>query len=239
MSVKKTFCTSPETGRSIIVGGRTWRKLLREGTISNDNNHQNENVLYTVNEEEYENPEEVKEEVYRQKEKFKLKNTNKNKHPRVYKNKVIMGNNRLTTQEASRLTADAAVKVIDKIQNNEEEIPQNMTRDEAHDFLQGLIFDKMLSNKKKFINSRLEPSPKSNPRRIKIQKPELRRTVSFVNKLGTNFSEKPKKKLKPLKRVPKKKYIPEEEYEEEYEEEDPNQEYEEEYEYVEENINGP
>lgn len=203
-SNKKKFTVNPATGRSIAIGGRMWRKMVKSGIIENDsyertgNFPDSSNVLYTVNEDEYETEEQMKEEVYKQKERFIRQYCDPdasgyvpNKRPMVYKNKVIMGNNKLTTEEVSKRTADAAIEVIDQIQNNEEQIPQNMTRKEAHDYLQGLIFDKMISNKKKFVNSRLEPVVRKEPeqRRVKIKHSTVER----------------KQKLKPLKRVPKRK----------------------------------
>ncbi|NQY54598.1 MAG: hypothetical protein HRT42_13620 [Campylobacteraceae bacterium] len=59
-------------------------------------------------------------------------------------------------QEVSERTANSALDIIDAIQNNELEIPSNMTRTEARDYLQKLIFEKMMSDKKKFVNKNLE-----------------------------------------------------------------------------------
>lgn len=237
----KKFTINPKTGRSIAVGGRMWRKMVKQGVIDNAN-YEKPNVLYTVNEDEYIRPdgsgvdkEQVKEEVYRQKEKFTIANKDKHRRPMVYKNQVIMGDNKLTTQEASQLTADAAVEVIDDIQNNEEQLPPNMSRDEAHEYLQGMIFDRMLTNKQKFINKRLQPT---RPKR-QLQ-PVLKRAVTNVNKRPRdkpklNIRTKPKANriatLKPLKRVPKKKLEPEPIYVDEVDCFDQDQEQHQ-YEYV-------
>ncbi len=210
--LKKKFTVNPKTGRSIEVGGRMWRKMVKQGVIDNDS-YEKPNVLYTVNEDEYDNEEDVKKEVYRQKEKFTIANKDRARRPMVYKNQVVMGDNKLTSQEASRLTADAAINVIDDIQNNEEQLPPNMTRDQAHEYLQGMIFDRMLANKQKFINTRLQPS-----RGKRQLQPVLKRAVTHIDTRDEprrNIRTKPKTNLKPLKRVPKKKVEPV--YEEEYE----------------------
>ena len=62
----------------------------------------------------------------------------------------------MTNEESSRKTADAALEVVDAIQNNELEIPEDMSRTEARDYLQGLIFNQMLAGGKKFKNTKLE-----------------------------------------------------------------------------------
>ena len=158
-SKNATFCTNPATGRSIRIGGRMWRKMVKQGVIDADT-YDNRNVLYTVQEDEYETEEDLKNEVYRQKKRLVSENKDKYRKPVIYKNYVINGTSRLTNEETARQTANAAINVIDDIQNNEEGIPTNMSRDEAHQYLQGLIFNKMISQKKKFKNTRLEPRQK-------------------------------------------------------------------------------
>lgn len=199
-SKNPTYCINPITSRRIQIGGRSWRRLVKAGTID-PNAYEKPNVMYTVNEQEYEDPEELKQEVYRQKKRIVAEHTDRNTRPVIYKNKIINAQNKLTTKEASQRTADAAIEVIDDIQNNLEEIPTNMSRNEAHEYLTGLIFNKMLSQKKKFINKRLEPVQ----RQPRLKKP------TTIRKTGHD------RKLKPLRKV--KRVIHELEPEYEYVEE--------------------
>lgn len=239
MSGKKSnYCLNPKTNRQIMVGGRMWRKMVKQGVIdaaepdASGFVYNNPNMLYTVQEDEYENPQEAKEELYRQKNRIAEENTNPRKRPMVYKNHIVMADKRLTNEETATRTADAAIDVIDDIQNNYENIPANMSREDAHKYLQGLIFDKMLAQKKPFKNTRLAPKPQ---REIKIQPPprniesklSMRRSVSVV--------DRPKKgqKLKPLRRVNRNfesklsepLYINEDETDEDYIEEEEEEDY--------------
>ncbi len=203
-SKNPTHCINPITGRRVTIGGRSWRRLVKAGEID-PNAYEKPNVLYTVDEDQYENPEDVRKEVYKQKKRLVAENTSRDMRPVVYKNKVINAQNKLTTKEASQRTADAAIEVIDDIQNNLEEIPTNMSRDEAHEYLTGLIFNKMLSQKKKFINKRLEPLSRRDSTEI-VRQPRIKKPTT-ASKKGDG------RKLKPLRRVKKVVHEPEPEYE--------------------------
>lgn len=211
------FCTNPKTGRRIQIGGRMWLRMVKEGVI-NGESYEDPNVIYTLQEDEYEDPGEMKEELYKQKKRLTQENTNRNRRPMIYKNKIIMGRNKLTHEETARKTANAAIDVIDDIQNNEQDIPSNMTRDEARQYLQGLIFDKMITQKKKFKNTRLIAKGGVPPRKgtafpqerkaPKLMPLKIKRTYAIMEKPSKlrkrQFRIKAPQKLRPLKRVPKK-----------------------------------
>lgn len=230
------FIVNPKTGRSIAVGGRMWRKMVKQGVIDNAESDTSR-VALEQSRFDYEKPDTL----YTAEEK-------KNTIVRSIKSRVRVDHDqsqheltdrdfKIKTLEESQLTADAVIEVIDDIQNNEEQLPANMTRDEAHDYLQGMIFDRMLANKQKFINkspmhriSRLQPT-----RRKKQLQPMLRRSKTHIkvrDEPKRNIRTKPKSnciaKLKPLRRVPKRKPEPPQErvfqeksqYEYEYEDED-------------------
>lgn len=199
------FIVNPATGRNISIGGRMWKKMVKQGIIQNENYSQtgkyptarggrpsrgctapSAESLYTVSK-----PiENIPSTLIHQSE-----SVARRMHPPGIRN------NKLTTKEASKRTADAAIEVIDEIQSNKENIPPNMTRKEAYDYLQGLIFDKMIASNKKFVNVRADLIPDVSGsaaelepidrRRVKIRKPPLHRSSA--------------QRLKPLKRVPKKK----------------------------------
>jgi len=69
---------------------------------------------------------------------------------------IVYRRPKLTARETSELTSEAALDVIDGIQNGDIEMPE-MSRDDARNYLQKLIFDQMLRGGKKFKNIRLEP----------------------------------------------------------------------------------
>jgi len=219
------FIINPVTHRKVKLGGRMWRNLVKQGILAEET-YRDPNVLYTVDRDHYQEEKELKEELYRQKDRLVKENPHKYKKPVVKGNKIILSKNKLTNEETARITANSAIDVIDDIQSNEQDIPANMTRDEARQYLQGLIFDKMIAQKKKFINTKLEPKGKPNPRRLTLQNFN---TLNSKPPLIRQRRVRPNSHLKPLKRIPKKQVRYVETQEEEVDSTDYNQTQEEVY----------
>lgn len=175
------YCVNPETNRNIRIGGKVWMKLVKTNKID-EGDYKHPNVGYQT-EETYEDANDA---VLRQLEEQKQYMIDNNqvppgkvlhmKPPRKgfrSKGKIVYRDRNLTAREASKSTAGAAMDVIDQIQNGEIEVPADMNRDEAHEYLQGLIFNKMLSVGTKFKNMKLQPKnikPKKMPAKTKKYK---------------------------------------------------------------------
>ncbi len=242
------YCVNPETGRNIQIGNKTWARLVRENKID-EGDYKHYNVGYQT-EETYED---AGDEVLRQLEEQKQHMIQNGQVPAGKtlsiqpprkgirkKGKIVYRDRNLTAHEASKNTADAAMDVIDQIQNGRIQVPSDMNRDEAHNYLQGLIFNKMLTVGKKFKNMKLKPTgaPLAKP-------PLVRQTAEPAKKYKTIA---PKKKVPPKRNAralaPKKKKIiapvvyeeyepeTEPEPETEYETEQDDTEYETEPEYI-------
>lgn len=194
------YCINPKTKRKIQIGGRTWKRLIKQGRIER-NGYEPENVLYTIDESKYDNPVEAKKKLYDQKIKLHNQDKDLNKHLVVKGNKIYRAEKKITNEEQARLTAGSAISVIDDIQNNVVDIPANMNREEAHQYLQGLIFNKMLEQKKKFKNTKLEPKAK---KKVSVIPHKLHSTASSRHNNIKNSSSR-KSKPKPLKLVRKRK----------------------------------
>lgn len=157
---------NPQTGRPVTVGGRVWKRLVKKGVLDGTG-YENPNTYYVQDSGAYEDPEAARTALEEQKAILNTKgNFPRGTHAVIKGNKLIGQRAKLTTNEASHQTANAAVNVIDDIQNGRVEIPQNMSRDQAHEYLQSIIFNKMLSQNKKFRNTRLAPTgqPKAKPK---------------------------------------------------------------------------
>lgn len=122
-----THGINPVTGRKVVIGGRTWKKLVNDGYLDIG-----QQAPYN----------------YRSNDPMENRKRQRPKRPR------------LTNEQTARKTADAAVNLIDDIQNHKMDIPLDMSQEEAREYLQGLIFNKMLAQKKEFLNNRLEPKGK-------------------------------------------------------------------------------
>lgn len=205
------YIINPVTHRKILLGGRIWRKLVKEGLLEEET-YRDPNVLYTIDEDQYQEKE-LKEELYKQKARLMKENIHKHKKPIVKGNKVILSSDKLTNKETAQITANSAIDIIDDIQSNELDIPTDMNRDEARQYLQGLIFDKMIAKKKKFINTKLEP--KSRPAllqskknlthqrgRLTLQKFDISKPPLIRHPREGRFP-RPNSHLKPLKKVPR------------------------------------
>ncbi len=157
---RQNFVTNPETKRTIRVGGRPWLKLVKKGVLDKGDYLppncssrlvEEEDTPLPVIEEENLEEEEVVEETgaYEQ-----------NSDPQNLK-------------EARKNTSDAALDIIDRIQSGEIEIPTDMSRDEARDYLQELIFNQMLKKKKKFRTKGVNLSSTRGPEKFSALRPPV------------------------------------------------------------------
>lgn len=173
---KSIFIENPETHRMIRIGGRIWLKLVRRGVIDRGD-YLPPNCAYRLKKEEYENDEEALQVLKAEKNRIiKDKEAPIGQKPVIYKkNQIVYQSD--TRTDSARLTSDAALDVIDQIQNGDIDIPTDMNRDEARDYLQGLIFSQMLSKKKKFKNPKLKPALKKPA----LKKPALKKTRNLTS----------------------------------------------------------
>ncbi len=157
MSNNSNYAKNPKTNRYIKIGGRTWRTLMKEGIID-QGSYKDPNVLYELDEDNFETVEDRRAHLIQEKAKIvKTKKMPPGYHLAMSKNKkIVYQRAKMTNEESSRKTANAALDVVDAIQNNEVEIPEDMSRAQARDYLQGLIFNQMLAGGKKFKNTKLE-----------------------------------------------------------------------------------
>lgn len=169
MSAK--YCINPETNRNIRIGGKTWMRLVKTNKID-EGDYKHPNVAFATEEtyedsalEKVETQNIVQKQLEEQKQRMIAEGrvpTGKSLHIKPPKKgfrsrgKIVYRERNLTSQEATRNTANAAMDVIDQIQNSQIPIPADMSRDEAREYLQGLIFDQMLKSGKKFKNPKME-----------------------------------------------------------------------------------
>lgn len=251
---KVKFVLNPDTGRNVVIGGKTWYKLVKKGILDRGD-YLPPNCAYKLKKEEYENDEEAMAELEAEKERMIINN----EVPKGVDPIIGMGNQiyykkpKTTVKQSAILTSDAALDVIDQIQNGDIDIPTDMNRDEARDYLQGLIFNQMLTKKQKFKNPRLEPkatfkkSQEKEGRKgrereiIQIAKPILRRHVHEIpqrenRKGGIPLFKRPNN-VRQITRIPRKKkeqiYLIPEPQPVNFEDQNLEDESEYEYEYVE------
>ena len=249
MSQNGKYCKNPKTNRYIEIGGRTWRRIMKEGIID-QGNYKDPNVLYELADDNTETVEDRRAHLIQEKARIvKTKKIPKGYHLAMSKNKkIVYQRAKMTNEESSRKTADAALEVVDAIQNNELEIPEDMSRTEARDYLQGLIFNQMLAGGKKFKNTKLEKlgrmkkipviskqvrkpvrapevlaAKQRKPRSIQDYMPSRKAKVKKPVVKKVMVRGKPQKKVKFAPTVKSKKekvyYLPEEEEEESEEDE--------------------
>ena len=232
---KVEYIVNPTTNRNIRVGGKSWLRLVRNGVLERGD-YLPPNCAFKLKQSQYQDETERISKLRAEKKRIiDSGEAPDGLQPSFSKNDTIVFRRpKITTQQAMELTSEAALDVIDGIQNGDIEMPQ-MSRDDARDYLQRLIFDQMLATGKKFKNVRLEPKKK------KIQIHE-RDNSPLKSERGDNTDSglpprrKPKKKVKP-KLKPKKKsayYLQDTETETETDLPDSDSEYE--YEYVYEDV---
>ena len=181
------YVINPESGRNILVGGKKYWLLVKKGVLQGDL----PNLVYDPKKELDISQMEKKElyaHLYEKKE--ELQHTiPEDKVLAISKNKLITKKPTMKKKEVSERTANSALDIIDSIQNNELEIPSNMTRTEARDYLQKLIFEKMMSDKKKFVNKNLEKIGKPIKKIAKyyIKNDETTETETETDETDTDY----------------------------------------------------
>lgn len=214
------YCVNPETKRNIRIGGKTWMRLVKTNKLD-EGTYRHPNVGFQTEETYDENAlenEETQNAVLHQLAEQKQYMIDNNlvpagkvlhiKPPRKgfrTKGKIVYRDRNLTAREATKTTADAAMSVIDQIQNGEVAVPSDMNRDQAHEYLQGLIFNKMLSVGTKFKNMKLMPknirSSEYQSLQPLQQPPLIRQKAIRPSKKYRTIAPK-KKKNKILKKKP-------------------------------------
>ncbi len=206
------YCVNPETNRNIRIGGKTWMRLVKSNKLA-EGTYQHPNVGFQTKEVYDDADDTVLRQLEEQKQ-YMIDNnqvpTGKTLHikpPRKgfrKRGKIVYRDHNLTAHEATKNTADAAMNVIDQIQNGEIEVPANMNREQAHEYLQGLIFNKMLSAGTKFKNMKLSPKNISvgSASQNYLQKPPLIRQTAEPKKKYKTIA--PKKKVSTRVMIPKR-----------------------------------
>ncbi len=232
---KPEFVVNPNTNRQIRKGGKAWLKLVKNGVLERGN-YLPPNCAYKLRESEYENEEAQMEKLQEEKQRM----INDDEVPegvgiaiKKSSNQIVYQKPKLTAQETSELTSEAAMDVIDQIQSGELEMP-DMSRDDAREFLQKQIFEQMLRSKKKFRNVRLESTkkpklkryvkPDNNRRMVRMKPLEMKRSYTRVDRDRAPVDQAPveKKEKEPVYAD----YYEEEEEEEKEEEPESDTEYE-------------
>ena len=159
MSSSKQTVINPKTNRPIVVGGRVYMKLLREGVIENPN-IKDDNILYEVEQEqEYEpEPEQPQEqEIDELPEPLQLERSESviNELPEHqqavrgrgrYKNKIVRRNKQLKPAEIHKQVADCAVRVVKKYQNNHSNHFTQEDDEDLDSLINQMIMDEMINN---------------------------------------------------------------------------------------------
>lgn len=149
-SLKKLpeFIINPNTNRRILVGGKSWLKLVKNGVLERGD-YLPPNCAYKLKEAERKmNEDKQKERLHEEKQRI----INTGEHPAgvlpvISGKSLVYQKPKLTAKETSKLTSEAAMDVISQIQSGELQIP-DMGRKEARDYLQKIIFEKMLMKPK-------------------------------------------------------------------------------------------
>lgn len=167
---KVEFVINPNTNRQIRVGGKSWLKLVKNGAIERGD-YLPPNCAYKLRESEYEDEDERMQKLHKEKQRMiDDDEVPEGVHPVISKkNQIVYQKPKLTAKETSEITSNAALDIIDQIQSGEIELPE-MSRDDARDYLQKLIFDQMLRSKKKFRNTRMEPKKKVLKKKTRVER---------------------------------------------------------------------
>lgn len=184
------FVINPNTKRQIRVGGKTWQKLVKEGVVERGD-WLPPGCQYKLRKAEEEDAEEISEISSGLKGLSIAKPTRRRRRANrvTYEDEDISPDTesrplcpspsevdrRMVSTRALRkkkkqpvlgpaeLASESALEVVDQIQQENNDFP-DMDRDEAHAYLQKLIFDRMLIKKKAFHRggTRTRVKPKSN-----------------------------------------------------------------------------
>ncbi len=144
---KPTLVRSPVSNRWIKVGGATWRKLVAQNIIGSGN-WVNPNEILSVDPEDFENKNDMLAHLEEQKAVYNTLHSNENDRRAVRRgdNKLVKQRKKLSTLEASQRTADASVNIMGEIREGSLELPVGLSKLETRDYLQGLIYERMIGS---------------------------------------------------------------------------------------------
>jgi len=155
MSSPKQTVINPKTNRPIVVGGRVYMKLLREGVIENPN-IKDDNILYEIEPEQPQmQPQE--QEIDELPEPLTLERSESviNELPEhqqavrgrgKYKGKMVRRSKQLKTAEIHKQVADCAVRAVKKYQNNHSNHFTEVDDDDLDSLINQMIMDEMINN---------------------------------------------------------------------------------------------
>ena len=151
MSSQKQTIINPKTGRPIMVGGRVWTLLLREGLINNDN-YRDENILYEV-EQENDNETLPQEPLPLVRSESKIEISQLPDHQQAvrgrgkYKGKIVRRNKQLKPEQVHKQVADCAVRAVKKYtQSGHSSHFTDENDEDLNNLIQKMIMDEMITN---------------------------------------------------------------------------------------------
>jgi len=180
MNSQKQTVLNPKTNRPIVVGGRVYMKLLREGLIENPN-IKDDNILYEIEQE----PEQPQEQPQEQEPEQELEPLPLERSESVinelpphqqavkgrgkYKGKMVRRNKQLKPAQVHQQIADCAVRAVKKYQNNhsnhftdnEGDNDNDENNDENEDLdklIHQMIMDEMVNNNNENEDYEIEDS---------------------------------------------------------------------------------
>lgn len=194
---KPTYVANPKTKRLVLVGGKTWLKLVKTGVLDRGD-YLPPSCALRVAEHEFENDIEKLEILNAKKQELLDAGIPKDHTVRIYpkKNQVLIHKPNSNAKDTIARTADSALDIIDQIQNGEIDMSAfstgtQLSRDEAREYLQGLIFAQMVKKKIKFKSA--ARSSHTRVAGVPQRQPDI-----------NNYMKKKKKPLKPKKNVIRK-----------------------------------
>ena len=166
MSYQKQTIINPKTNRPIVVGGRVWTLLLREGLIKN--NYKDSNILYEIEqpeqEQEYNEDIEADEEL-KNLEPLPLVRYAKNlensdasesipipEHQHAvrgrgkYKGKMVLRNKQLKPAQVHKQVAECAVRAVKNYKNHSDHFTDDDNDEQLDNLIQQMIMDEMVNN---------------------------------------------------------------------------------------------
>ena len=129
---KGSLIVNPRTGRGVKVGGKTWRRLVKDGLI--ENNYRDPKELYEIKKDD--DVEQKKEEL----DKVLPRGTHSARGRGKHKGKIVKVRNKLKADEVSKYTAKMASLAV----RNNINVLAEMDNDEIELQLEKLILQEML-----------------------------------------------------------------------------------------------
>lgn len=157
MSSQKQTIINPKTGRPIMVGGRVWTLLLREGLINNDN-YRDEHILYEIEQELPQEPlplvrsESAIQELAQSETDNVILSQLPNHQQAVkgrgkYKGKMVRRNKQLKPEQVHKQVADCAVRAVKKYtQSGHSSHFTDENDEDLNNLIQKMIMDEMITN---------------------------------------------------------------------------------------------